>query len=453
MPDPTPCDLTDVVVTGVGLVCPLGAGPQAVWEAVAAGASGVRAVPEWVAAGLPIPIAGRVLDFDPKQYVKPRKALKVMSRETQLGFAAAELAWADARLEDSGVAPERLGVLTGSNMFCPNVEEMAAAYHVCDDGARQFDFSAWGVAGLKELFPLWMLKYLPNMTPCHIGIAHDARGPSNSVVAGDVSGLLALIEAADAIRRGHADVMVAGGVSTAIEMMDLMWHGDARLSRRVDSPAEACRPFEIDRDGTVGAEAAAMFVLERRDFAAARGARGLATLKGYGRRCEASAASLAPRGTAVRQAIVAALGMGGTAPHDLAFVAAHGIGGVHDDRIEAQAIAAAVGDVPVAALKSHYGHCGAGSGAVDLAVALEALRRGHVPPTRNYDRPDPECPVNVSSRVRATAGRDCLALSHRATGQAAALLVTWEGDADDADGESPTIVRWRPGPAAPGPRS
>jgi 3-oxoacyl-[acyl-carrier-protein] synthase II len=437
-------DLSDVVVTGVGLVCPLGVGCEAAWQAIGRGESAVRPVPALVEAGLPVPIAGQVLDFEPKQYVKPRKALKVMSRETQLGFAAAELAWDAARLDDQSIDPERLGVLTGSNMFCPDVQEMAAAYHACDDGQRRFDFSRWGRQGLAEMFPLWMLKYLPNMTPCHIGIAHDARGPSNSIVAGDVSAHLALIEAVETLRRGHADVMLAGGVSTTIEMMDLMWHGDVRLSRRIGDPAAACRPFDAQRDGTVGAEAAAIFVLERRDHAEGRGVRPLASWLGYGRRFEAAAESLRPTGQAVRQAAAAALDMAGVAPKELGCVLAHGLGCVHDDRIEAQAICQAAGDVPVVGLKSFYGHCGAGAGAIDLAIGLHALQQGRIPPTRNYETPDPACPANVSAEARRAESPLCLSLSHRLTGQAAALLLRVEPRPDDAEDEPAATLRYQP---------
>src|SRR5688500_2539478 len=118
----------------MGIVCPIGVGPDAVWASIERGRSGVRVVPELAAAGAPIPIAGDVADFDPKQWVKPRKSLKVMSRETQLGFAAAEMAWANAQLENAGVDPERLGVTCGSNMFCPEVPELAAACHASDAG-------------------------------------------------------------------------------------------------------------------------------------------------------------------------------------------------------------------------------------------------------------------------------------------------------------------------------
>jgi 3-oxoacyl-[acyl-carrier-protein] synthase II len=308
-------------------------------------------------------------------------------------------------------------------MFCPEVPELAAACHASDAGGGKFDFSRWGNQGLREVFPLWLLKYLPNMAPAHVGIAHDARGPSNSIVAGDTSGLLALIEAADIVARGHADVMLAGGASSAIGWMDLLWHGGARLSRRIDDPERACRPFEADRDGMVGAEGAAIFVLETRQHAEARGVKPLARIAGYGRRYEPSIDSYQPTGQGIGQAIEAALKMAGVTPNDVGHVNAHGLSTELDDRIEAEAIRKTLGDVPVTAPKSFVGNTGAGSGAVELGISLIGLQHGHVPPTLNYDTPDPKCPVNVVTELCPPRTPMALILNHRTTGQAVALLV------------------------------
>ncbi|HMO86817.1 MAG TPA: beta-ketoacyl-[acyl-carrier-protein] synthase family protein, partial [Lacipirellulaceae bacterium] len=422
----TPADrapVFDVVITGMGVVSPIGVGEDAVWASLEGGDSGVRRNAQWAAAGYPFPIAGEVLDFDPKEFVKPRKALKVMSRETQLGFAAAEMAWEQARLGDAQLDPERLGVTCGSNMFCPELPEFERGCHACDAGGGEFDYSRWGRDGLREVQPLWMLKYLPNMLPAHVGIAHDARGPSNSIVAGETSGLLALIEAADVVARGHADVMIAGGASSTLALMDLVWHAGAGLSRRIEEPARASRPFDAHRDGWVGAEGAALFVLERREHAAARGAAPLARIAGYGRRWHAPAAPGAPAPDAIVQAIRAALAMAQWERAAVGHVGAHGMSTVADDRAEAAAIRETLGDVPVTAPKSYFGNIGAAGGALELAVTLLGLRRGVVPPTLNYDAPDPHCPVNVATRIERSARPTALVLSHRAMGQATALAV------------------------------
>lgn len=413
----------EVVVTAMGIVSPIGVGAEAVWASIEGRVSGIRPVRELVDAGHPIPIAGEVTGFDAKEYVRPRKALKVMSRETQLGFAAAEMAWDQGQLEGAGVDPERLGVTCGSNMFCPELGELEAGCRASDSGGGRFDFSRWGNVGLREVPPLWLLKYLPNMAPAHVGITHDARGPSNSIVAGETSGLLAIIEAAEVVARGHADVMLAGGVSSTMAMMDVMWHGAARLSRRVNEPARASRPFDADRDGWVGAEGAAIFVLERRDHAVARGVQPLARILGFGRRYEPSANSYSPTGQAIRQAITATLVMAGAAPSDVGHVGAHGMSTEIDDRIEAQAIRDTLGDVPVTAPKSFIGNTGAGGGALELAVTLLGLQRGLIPPTLNYETPDPRCPVNVVTKLKAVKRPTALTISHRTTGQAVALMI------------------------------
>jgi 3-oxoacyl-[acyl-carrier-protein] synthase II len=220
--------------------------------------------------------------------------------------------------------------------------------------------------------------------------------------------------------------MLAGGASSTIAMMDLMWHAGARLSRRVDQPARACRPFDADRDGWVGAEGAAMFVLETADHAAARGARPLGRILGYGRRHEPATASYQPTGQSIRQAIEAALAMAGATPGDVGHVNAHGLSTELDDRIEAQAIHATLGEVPVTAPKSFFGNIGAAGGAVELAVSLLGFERGLTPPTLNYDTADPKCPVNVVTELAPLGRRTVLALNHKTTGQAVSLLISAE---------------------------
>jgi len=414
----------EVVFTGIGIVCPLGIGREAVWSAVEGRRSGVRRIDRLAETNCPSPIGGEVPDFEPKQYVKPRKSLKVMSRETQLGFTAAKLAWADADLEDTSLDPERLGVVVGANNTRSRIDELADLYRATSDQG-QFDMTRWGT-GLREMYPLWMLKYLPNMACCHIGIAYDARGPINTIVQRDVSALTAIIEAADVIARGHADVMLAGGASSMLAMIDLMWRGGIDMSRNVASPSEACRPFDAGRDGTVASEGATMFVLESRAHARQRGAIEQARVLGYGRRCEPCATTQKPTGQAIRQSIEAALAMGGLSASEIGHVNAHGAGTIHDDTIEARAIEKVLGEVPVTAPKSFFGDLGAASGAAELAISLLGLKQGVTPPTLNYEQPDPACPVNVVSQPQPARSPAILALNHKRTGQAVSLLVSAE---------------------------
>jgi len=412
----------DVVLTGIGVACPLGIGRDAVWSAIENRQSGVRRLAWLAESDHPLPIGGQVPNFEPKQYVKPRKSLKVMSRETQLGFTAAELAWADANLDEATIDPERLGVVVGTNSLRSQLEDLTDLYKsACSSG--EFSFANWGEA-MREMYPLWMLKYLPNITCCHIGIAHDARGPINTIVQGNVSSLMAILEAADVIARGHADVMLAGGASSMFSMIDMAWHGGAELSRNLENPAAACRPFEATRDGTALSEGAGMFVLESLAHAEQRGANVQGRVLGYGRRCEPCADSQKPTGQAIRQAIDAALQTSGLTAADIGHVNAHGLATVSDDQIEAQAIAKTLGDVPVTAPKSFLGNIGAAGGAVELAVSLLGMQHGVVPPTLNYDQPDPDCPVNVVAAPQPARASTVMALSHKLTGQAVSLLVS-----------------------------
>ena len=414
--------MQEVVITGVGIACPLGIGREAVWRAIEGRQSGVRVLPWLEESGFPIPIGGEVPEFNPKQYVKPRKSLKVMCREIQLAFTCAELAWAEAGLQDASIDPERLGVVAGTSVYRSELPEMQGLYQKTDNQG-QFDFSRWG-EGMKELYPLWMLKYLPNMAACQVGISKDARGPNNTIVEGEVSGLLALIEAHDAIARGHADVMIAGASSSMLLWIDLMWHKGSRMSNNLETPAEACRPFDARRDGQVCSEGAAMFVLESRDHAEQRKARVQANILGYARRCEPASGSLRPTGQATKQAIATSLDRSGISAKELGHVSAHGVATVAEDAAEAQAIQKTVGDVPVTAPKSFMGNLGAACGAVELAMNLFALEQKLVLPTLNYQQPDQACPVNVDTDSRPADSPTFMTLSQNLTGQSVALVAS-----------------------------
>jgi len=416
----------EVVVTGVGVVSPIGIGGDAFWASMLAGRSGVRPISQFDSGNLPVAFGGEVADFDPKLWVRPRKSLKVMSREIQFGFAAADLAMADAGLSAGSIEPERFGVVVGGDMIYADLEDLERTYRRALAGGT-FDFSAWSEAIHEDLHPLWLLKHLPNMTASHIAIAHDARGPNNTIVLGDVSGLLAIGEAASVIRRGWADVMLAGGTGCRLHPMALVARGDALLSRRRDDCTRASRPFDLERDGLVNGEGAGMFVLESRDHARARGARIRGRLLSVASRCESAAGGGALTGSGLRLAIRTALGQAGITPGDIGHVNAHGASTVEMDRVEATAIAAELGGIPVTAPKSAFGHLGAGGGAVELAASLLGMGVGLVPATLNYDSPDPDCPVEVvHGSALADRPGSVLAVNLCSTGQAAAAVVAAE---------------------------
>ncbi len=413
----------DVVITGIGVISPIGIGLDAFRQGLRAGISGVKPITEFDVSQLPVRIAGQVESFDAKGFIKPRKSLKVMSRDIQFGFATADMACDDAGLPAVMDDPDRSGVVFASDMIYGDLSEFPAAYEKClVEG--QFDFKLWSSQGHAQLFPLVMLKYLPNMAACHLAIARDARGPNNTISLGEASSLTAIGEAAHVIQRGWADVMIAGGTSSMLHVMRLMRLGAMPTTRRNDDPAAAMRPFDADRDGWVPGEGAATFILESGSHARRRGARILARIVGFASRF--SADGEAQRTTAMQNAIAAVMQQAGWQAADVGHVNANGMSTIVDDRSEAMAIHRTLGDVPVTAPKSYFGNLTGGTGALELAATLVGLADGEVPQTLNYRRADASCPVNVvRDQPLMVAKRTAIALNQSRTGQTAALAVVF----------------------------
>ncbi len=413
----------EVVITGIGVVSPIGMGKDPFWQALSAGRSGVRRVGLFEQCGVCAPIGAEIGDFDPKQCVRPRKSLKVMSRDIQLAFAAADMAYADSGLRDKPLDPERVGVVFGAEMIACELPELAVAYRPCiQDG--KFDQRLWAAKAMPELYPLWMLKYLPNMPACHIGIACDLRGPNNSLIQGEISSLSALAEAVRVIQRGQADALIAGGTCSRVHPMIWVHQQAMQYSQRADDPAAACRPFDAQRDGMINGEGAGSLVLESRAGALARGAKIYARVLGFAATFEPHRSGQSPNGSAIRRAIRQVLDGAGVSAGQIAYVNAHGMSTTLDDQIEAQAIRDTLGDIPVTALKSYFGNLGAAGGVVELLASVLAFEKGSVPPTLNYQYADPACPVNViHGHPAEQTGPIVLKLSHSQCGQAVALLL------------------------------
>jgi 3-oxoacyl-[acyl-carrier-protein] synthase II len=432
-------DLREVVITGLGVVSPIGIGRDAFNASLRAGRSGIRPIKLFDASGVPVRFAGEVTDFDPKLYVRPRKSLKVMAREIQFGFAAADMALQDANLDPAREDPDRFGVVFGAEMIYCELNELESVYRKCISGEPSppavegivggpFQFSRWAEAAMGEIYPLWLLRNLPNMVACHIAIAHDARGPNNTIGHSDVSSLNAIIEGVRVIQRDAADVMIVGGVGARVNPTSQSYRGHGDLSHRNDEPARACRPFDADRDGLVNGEGAAAFILESRQHAEKRGAPILARIQGYSSTHEPVLPDKPLAGSAARRALTDSLSRAGLQPSDISHVNAHGLSTIDDDHYEAQAIHEVLGDVPVTAAKSFFGHLGAGCGAVELVAALTALQIGEIPFTLNYEHPDPACPVDVvvGEPRRPLDGlirRAVVKLSTSRLGYAAALVI------------------------------
>jgi 3-oxoacyl-[acyl-carrier-protein] synthase II len=386
--------MREVVITGIGLVSPIGLEKDEFFSALCEGRSGVSVLEELENTSIASRIGARVGDFQAKKHVKPRKNIKVMSRDIQMGFVAADKAWLDAEVANGAIDPERLGVIFGADLIAVDLLELEPAYRACMAPGK-FDYLKWGSCITEEMFPLWMLKYLPNMPACHIGIGHDARGPNDSVTVEGTSGLTALSEAVRAIQRGQADAMITGCTSSRIHPQVWVKEKGYSLSQRIDDPAGACRPFDADRDGTVHGEGAGAVLLEERAHAEARGANIIATIRGFASAFRTRLLGQPPKPGAARRAIQGVLADAAMKPEEIGHVKADGLGTIEDDRIEAEAIAETLGQVPVTAPKSYFGNLGAGAGTIELAASLLGLEKGLVPPTRNYQTPDPACPINV----------------------------------------------------------
>jgi 3-oxoacyl-[acyl-carrier-protein] synthase II len=411
------------VITGIGIVSPLGTSLAALWDNMREGRSGVARLRSFDPAGLPVQIGAELVDFDARQFIdkKDHKRLNRMVRTMHLAVAAAQLAVTDAA---ATFDPARLGVVFGSSTLPGDLAKVgeAALAAVADDRVGM-DLRRWGVLAMPNLPPMRMLEHIPNMTASHVSIMHNAQGPNNTISQSDASSLMALGEAARMIQADRAEGVLVGGADVKVAPINLvLFTLCGRLSRRNDDPEGACRPFERDRDGEVAGEGAAVFLVEERAHALARGAKVYGEVLGF-----ASGIDPVRRGPDLGRVIRTALADAGVAPVDVDHVNAHGSGTVLDDSWEAAGIADAFADaqsgVPVVALKSYFGNLGAGSGLVELAASLAAAQHGQIVPTRNYQHADPGCPIRVLSQPRASRRRIVVKVSCTDLGQCGAVVV------------------------------
>lgn len=418
-----------VVITGVGVVSPIGIGKSAFWKNLNVGHTGIGRLSVMSSEHLPCKLAAEVRDFDPVRYLPEKRHLKVMSRDIQLGVASAVLAMTDADLERNDVEPERLGVVFGAGRMSTTPQELVEAVRACSADNGGFDETRWGEDVMGRIAPLWLLRQLPNMPACHVSIEYNACGPNNTITSRDASAILALNEAIGCIERGAADAMIVGACGSRVQPVDIAKLGLFEgLSRREDDPEHACRPFDFDRDGTILGEGAATFVVEDFEHARRRGADIYCEILGTGAGCDGAGFANEAGGTGLVRAIEQAMKRAGMSPRELGHINAHGKSTQSDDLVESRAYHRAFGDdaekIPVTALKSYFGHSDAGSGAVELAGSVLALRYGELPMTLNYEIPDPRCRINVVHdeplRLRS---RSALSVNRTNVGQSAAVVV------------------------------
>ncbi|MGH3795518.1 MAG: beta-ketoacyl-[acyl-carrier-protein] synthase family protein [Pseudonocardiaceae bacterium] len=372
----------DVVVTGLGATTPLGGDVASTWDALRSGKSGVTAIgEEWVDRyDLPVRIAAK-LAVDPADCLKRVEARR-WDRCEQVAVIAAREAWKHAGTP--GVEPERLAVVVGTGIGG------ALTLLGQDDLLEQ--------EGLRKVSPLTIPMLMPNGPAAHVGLDLGARGGVHAPVAACASGAEALAIAWRMLRAGEVDVVVAGGAEACITALPIAGFSQMRaMSTRNDEPERASRPFDISRDGFVLGEGAGMMVLERAEFAAARGAQVHGRLAGVGTSSDAHHITAPePEGTGAGRAITNALRTAGLDKTDVGHVNAHATATLVGDVAEAAAIRNSVGDHPVVtAPKSALGHLLGAAGAVEGLACLLAIRDGVVPPTLNLEDPDPGVQLDV----------------------------------------------------------
>jgi 3-oxoacyl-[acyl-carrier-protein] synthase II len=425
-----------VVITGAGIFSPIGIGLDAFWKGIAEQKSGLSRCERLEYIAVPGQVVGEVKEFDEKSVKKDylsaqRKSIKVMCREIELGVASAHLALNESTLDLSSIDHERLGVEFGANQMFSPPPVLSPGALACADENHDFQFERWGEEGLAQMEPLWLLKYLPNMPACHIGIHADARGPNNSLTMAEASGNNVIGEAFRIISRGRADVMLCGSTGTRIHAVKAMhaalWDHLADYGNEAD-PATWSRPFDASRRGQVIGEGACTFILETEDHAKARGAEILGTILGVGSTCVIGRDGRPNLRQALVNAMTVALRDAGLSPADVGHIHAHGLGEIDTDIQEAGAIAdvfkAASTTIPVTSLKGQIGNSGAACGTLELAASLLGLKHGVVPAVQNHSTTDERCPLNVVHGEHAPiSNKVVLNVNVTSQGQAAAVVV------------------------------
>jgi 3-oxoacyl-[acyl-carrier-protein] synthase II len=376
-----------VVVTGLGLVSPVGIGVEESWSALVAGKSGIGPITLFDATTFPTRIAGEVKAFDPEKFMD-RKEVRRNDRFIQFAVAAGDMAWKDSGLDMAKENAERMGAIVGSGLGgLATIEETHQTFME---------------RGVKKIGPFFVPSLIVNLAPGQMTLRYGMKGPSFSPVSACATGNHSIGEAMIYIERGMADVMLAGGAEATITPLGIGGFCAARaLSERNDAPEKASRPFDKGRDGFVAGEGAGVLVLEEYEHARRRGARIYAELAGYGASSDAyHITAPAPEGEGGQRAMRMALADAGLAPEAVGYVNAHGTSTPAGDVAECQAIAKVFGEharkgLMVSSTKSMIGHLLGGAGGAEAVVTVLSLARGVLHPTINVEEQDPECALDV----------------------------------------------------------
>lgn len=418
-----------VVVTGVGCVTPMGTEVEQVWKRLLNGESGVGYISLFDASNFPTKISAEVRDWDVSDVGENPEDWKFQGRHTRFAVGAAKKAVADSGILDRPLDPTRFGVYTGSGEgqqdFDSFTQMMVAAL---EDGT--LDIAKFTKKGLEILHPTIELEQEPNMPAGHLASLFGAQGPNLNCLTACAASSQAVGEASELIRRGEADVMLAGGTHTMIHPFGVSGFVLlTALSTSNDPPEKASRPFDRLRDGFVLGEGSGMLVLEELEHARARGAKIYGELTGYGSTADAyRITDTHPEGRGAISCMKMALRDAGRNPEDVHYVNAHGTSTAVNDRVESLAIKQTFNDyarkLPVSSTKSMMGHLIAAAGATELIICLLAIRDNVLPPTINYENPDPECDLDyVPNQAREARCDVALSNSFGFGGQNISLIV------------------------------
>ena len=403
-----------VVITGFGLVTPLGIGVEENWSALLAGKSGIGPITRFDASHMATKIAGEVKDFKAEDYVS-RKDLNRMDIFTVYAMAASRMAVEHAKLKINGNNANRVGVVMGTGLGGLNTIER---FHrvLLEQGPR-------------KVSPFFIPMLIANMAPGQISIAFGAKGPNLAIETACAAGTHAVGDAFNHIQRGIADVMITGGVESTVTPLAISGFNAMRaLSTRNDEPQKASRPFDRDRDGFVMGEGSGIVILEALDHALERGATIHGELIGFGLSGDAFHISApAPEGEGMARCMQMALDDAGVAPEEVDYINAHGTSTDLNDSFETRAIKTVFGEhsykLAVSSTKSMTGHLLGGAGGVESVISVLTIERGIIPPTINYENQDPECDLDyVPNVARERTVRTVLSNSFGFGGTNAALL-------------------------------
>jgi len=374
-----------VVVTGMGVISPVGTGLNKFWDSLIKGKSGIDKITRFDTSDLPSRIAGEVRDFNPEAYIE-KKELKRLDRFTQFAISATKMALEDADLDLSTVDKTRIGVILGSG--------------IGGNATWEEQHSILLSKGPKRVSPFFIPMMIVNMASGQVSMAFGLKGPNFTVVTACASGTNAIGEAFRTLQRGDADIIISGGTEAPITMLSLAGFSSMKaLSSRNDEPSLASRPFDRERDGFVMGEGAGILVMESLDSALKRNAKIYGEVVGYGSTADAyHLTQPSPEGEGASRAMEAAISDAGISPSDVDYINAHGTSTPLNDKFETMAIKNTFGEhaykLAVSSTKSMTGHLLGAAGAVEIVATLLSVYNDEIPPTINYENPDPECDLD-----------------------------------------------------------